>query len=403
MKKLVISLMMMLLAVLACGAPSAGAPTLPPAPTNLPAPTSPPATVVEPTSIPATTVPPTQALASRRMLVESSDHTLSIYDVNGQSTPFGKTNLEILSGRFNLFGIDNGKVYTLGRTSLPDPELAYVLDGQREQQVAAITTSPGGLAVWPGDGSKPGKIAWDETGVQGSAATKLLAMDMGGSAGTVVYQQPFDTTQQRHAVPIRWSADGTHLYFSMEPYGLGGYIPFFGHSSLYDLDVASGTATEVIAPDDRRIICLDDLSPDFTLIGTHCDSQVGVMNLQTKQTTTITPPAEVPAGEARISGDIHFSPDGKRIVFAMAHGDPDNEQGWVAVTDDLSGTSRLVATSPAKELYFVLGWIDDNHILIEDYNSQTSNGVWGSLQVLALDGSQPKEIAPNSSFVTFVP
>ena len=42
-----------------------------------------------------------------------------------------------------------------------------------------------------------------------------------------------------------WSADGQLLYFSKEPVGIGGYIPFAGASSLYQIDLASKKVKEL--------------------------------------------------------------------------------------------------------------------------------------------------------------
>ena len=74
-------------------------------------------------------------------------------------------------------------------------------------------------------------------------------------------------------VAQRWSDDGQALYFSREPYGIGGYIPFAAASSLYRYNLADGSVTELIPFDPQgggRMLCLDDISADFSLVVGHC-------------------------------------------------------------------------------------------------------------------------------------
>jgi len=59
------------------------------------------------------------------------------------------------------------------------------------------------------------------------------------------------------------------------------------------------------------------------------------------------------------------SPDGSRLAYALARNDPNDEQGWVAVSDGLNGTSKLVATSPAKDYFEVSAWLDAATIVLQ--------------------------------------
>ena len=230
--------------------------------------------------------------------------------------------------------------------------------------------------------------------------SRLMIADVNAASGKAVYQTA--SNQGLYVVPFCWAPDGKHLFYSMEPSGLGGYILFGGHSSLFILDIASGQSTELIPFDAQHTtICLDDLSPDQTLISSHCDKTISVVNLGTKQKTVINLPKDVPAGDVGVVGDARFSPDGKRLAFSIARGEPDNEQGWLAVTDDLSGSSRLLAKSPAGAFYSLMGWLDNTHLIVEGHNL-TGGGV-DSIQILATDGSQPHDLGQGSTFVAFVP
>jgi hypothetical protein len=102
-------------------------------------------------------------------------------------------------------------------------------------------------------------------------------------------------------------------------------------------------------------------------------------------TTWIEPPAEVP--EFGALGDARLSPDGTRVAFALARRDPENEQGWVAVSDGLEGGSRLVATSDARDYFQVKQWLDGETLLLQ--SSGSVPGVW----TVRADGSELRRLA----------
>jgi WD40 repeat protein len=333
------------------------------------------------------------------VLVETKDLNLEIVGEDGHITPFARAGVQLASGPNNRAQLVDQKLYAISDPSATSPSRAYEIDASGAQPLAVVAQPPQGLAVWPGSGTQPARIAWGEVDFQQSPVpTRLMIAPLGTTSGTAVYQTT--STEGLFVVPLRWAPDGKHLYFSMEPSGLGGYILFGGRSSLYSLDVGSGATTEIIPVDLRHsAICLDDLSPDNTLIARHCDGEISVTNLQSGQRTKVNLPKELTPDMVSQRGDVRFSPDGTRLAFAMAKGDSNNEQGWVGVTDDLTGSSRLVATAPKGSYYSVLGWFDANTLLVEvhDLNQNLNN-----LQLLALDGSQPREFATDSIFITFV-
>ena len=95
------------------------------------------------------------------------------------------------------------------------------------------------------------------------------------------------------------------------------------------------------------------------------------VNLANNAVTAITPPPEVNPG---LVGGARFSPDGSRIAYGLAKHDPENEQGWVAVTEGLTGKSKLVATSLPKDYLTVVGWLDNNTIVLQ--SGSLMQGVW---------------------------
>jgi hypothetical protein len=104
-----------------------------------------------------------------------------------------------------------------------------------------------------------------------------------------------------------------------------------------------------------------------------------------QQITLITPPADVTGWT--IGGSAKFSPSGGKIAFAVARNDPAAEQGWVIATDDLSGTSHLVATSAPGDYFTVAGWVDENTLVLQSYGLKPV--VW----IVPASGGEPTKIA----------
>lgn len=128
---------------------------------------------------------------------------------------------------------------------------------------------------------------------------------------------PTNTNVPATAAPTEPAADGNSLYYSQEPYGIGGYIPFSGASSLYQVTLADKKITEIIpfTPQNGPSICLDALSSDDRLVADHCSSNgITIRDLQSGQTSTIQPPAEVK--DSRLKGSARFSPVGLRCLTA---------------------------------------------------------------------------------------
>jgi hypothetical protein len=91
------------------------------------------------------------------------------------------------------------------------------------------------------------------------------------------------------------------------------------------------------------MICLDELSSDERLVADHCaQTAITIRDLSGGQTSTIQPPTA--ASGFSLVGGARFSPDLTRVASALAKRDPSNEQGWVAISDGLSGGSKLTVT-----------------------------------------------------------
>jgi hypothetical protein len=193
-----------------------------------------------------------------------------------------------------------------------------------------------------------------------------------------------------------WSADGQSLFFSKEPVGLGGYILFGGASNLLKIDIATKDVTEVIAPtpSNGSQICMDAISGDYRFVADHCTQNViTVRDLQSGGSTTIQVSPDFTG--YRVMGSARFSPAGDRVAFALAKSDPNDEQGWVAIGESTGGTAQLILTSDAGSYYSVLGWLDDQTLLVQSYSIVDPNGV-NQVFTVTVDGSVVTKVADGS-------
>jgi hypothetical protein len=186
-----------------------------------------------------------------------------------------------------------------------------------------------------------------------------------------------------------WSLDGKSLYFSKEPVGLGGYIIFSGASNLYKIDIATQHMTDIFPiPSSTQVLaCLDAISLDHTYVADHCTPEtITVTDLQDGTATTIQTPVDVTS--YRLMGSARFSPLGDKVAFVMAQGNPDDEHGWVAVGSSSGGQAKLILTSDAGTYYNVMGWLNENTLLVQSISVNNPNGV-NQLIIVGSDGSNP--------------
>jgi len=337
-----------------------------------------------------------QPLASLQVVVQANDGTLHVANLDIPLNPTARPT-------FNNFlpsgGGAEGAAYVLDSNQAK----AFVTTGNGFQDLVFVQApTPYGLAVWPGGGNSPSRLAWatQDAGNQ-SSTIKISSLD-----GTY-----FDTllTQDSPTPPSQlmaqfFSADGQWLYFSKEPVGLGGYILFSGGSNLFKINVTTKEVVEVIPQGSSTDpqACLDAISPDFGFVADHCaQGAITVRDLNSSKKTSIQPPADLSG--YKIVGSARFSPDGSRLAFALAKGDQQSEQGWVAVSEGTSGGSKLVLTAQTGSYYTVAGWLDDQTLLVESTNpSECSPFCKSELWAVKADGSEAQKVA-DGSFLAAVP
>jgi WD40-like Beta Propeller Repeat len=298
-------------------------------------------------------------------------------------------------------GAVGNKVFALSQ----DFHSAVAVDSGVTQPLSFITNPSYGLAVWPGDASSEPRLAWGTQLDDTTLETSLMTSAPDGSQLEILHKEQASSSARFQMVAQRWSADGKSLYYSKEPYGIGGYILFDGASSLYRIDLATQQITELIPFTPQAtpgvFICLDALSPDYSMVADHCTPGViSVLSLDTHKTATILPPVEVK--DKSILGSARFSPDGSRLAFAGAKGNPDAEQGWLAVSEGLGAGSQLIVTSEPGKYFLVLGWLDDSTLLVQSNTVQCSSGECpNEIWTVSADGSGMNKVS-DGTFLTFI-
>ena len=326
-----------------------------------------------------------EQLASLEFVILTSERTIQVVNPD---IPLGLT----YNPAFNGFLPSGGSI----------SQTAYVLDNSQSKVLAVDVNSQHalsfiqkptyGLAVWRGgEGSQP-MLAWG-TQLNQDTGSSLMIASPDGTALETLLTISLDTTFPVQLVAEFWSADGRSVYFSKEPVGLGGYILFAGASNLYKIDTTTKEVTEIIpqAASPSPQICLDAISGDYRLVADNCTQNViTVRDLQNGTTATIEPPSDVIG--YRLLGSARFSPTGDRVAFALARGNPDDERGWIAVGDSAGGVSQLVLTGDAGSYYSVLGWLDDQTLLVQSISiNDASKG--NQLFSVGADGSDLTKLA----------
>jgi hypothetical protein len=329
----------------------------------------------------ATSLPPTATPtpAGPRIAVQLPGNSIQLVDLTG-----GKQLLYRAGSQVDLSSIVPPANVLSGSLYLPlsgTPATAVRVDAGGAQDLPWLKGMLNGLAV------APGHMAWGTGDFAGSpVTTTLMVSALDGSQPKTALTEPI-TTAPLVLRPMRWSADGKRLYFGKEPLGLGGYILFAGRSNIWSYDVASGKSSELVHERVRNnFICIDDLSLNEKLVADHCSTKNMVLTtLGTRATTAVALPPD--AKQVGLVGGARFSPDSTRLAYGLARHDPNNEQGWVAISDGLSGKSKLIASSPAGDYFAVMAWLDPGTLVLQ--SNLKGAGIW----TVRADGSGLKRLA----------
>ncbi len=275
-------------------------------------------------------------------------------------------------------------------------------DGGVTRPIEVVKNPSNGLAVLANDTSNQPRLSWGTALADGNLTSSLWVSAIDGAGLAELVSAPASSQPPLQLVAQRWSLDGQAIYYSQEPAAPTTYDPFAGASSLYRVNVADRAVTDLFAynPNAGRGACLDDLTLDGRLLAHHCDvAQISVRDLGGGLPRRISPPSD--AAGFRLVGSARFDPSMSRIAYALAVGDPANEQGWVALSDDLSGPSQLVLASNRGEYLTVIGWLTTDTLLIQSRSTQCNPTCANSVWTVGLDGSRLTKVA-DGTFLTVI-
>jgi len=330
-----------------------------------------------------------QQLASLGFVLLTSDGTIQMVNPN---IPLGPTYNPAFNGFLPTGGSILGTAYVVDNSS---KSKVVAIDASGSHDLSFIQNPTYGLAIWRGGEGKQSLLAWGTELYPGNSSSLMIANPDGSNLETLL------TIDLSADFPVQlvaelWSADGQSLYFSKEPVGIGGYISYSGASNLYKIDIATKQVTEVIpqSPSNGPQTCLDAISGDYRFVADHCTLNViTIRDLQAGISTTIQAPSDVTGYQAM--GSARFSPAGDRVVFSLAKRNPDAEQSWLAVADSSGGMSKLILTGEPGSWYTVLGWLDDQTLLVQS-NSVNIPSVGNQLFTVTVDGSVVTKVADGS-------
>ncbi len=328
-----------------------------------------------------------QQLATLQFVVRTSPTSVQVVNPN---IPLGPTYNPAFNGLLPIGGSILGTAYVLDFTK------AIAVSPNEQHDLSFIQNPTLGLAIWRGGLGTQSLLAWGTLPNNSDRTSSLIVSQIDGSNLETLLTTEAGSTNPVQLVAELWSADGQSLYFSKEPVGLGGYIPFAGASNLYKVDIKTKQVTEIIPQTSSpgAQTCLDAISGDYRFVADHCTQNViTVRDLQSGSTATI----QVQAGftDYRLIGSARFSPTGNRVAFALAKGNPDNEQGRIAVGDSSGGSSKLILTGDPGGYYTILGWLDDQTLLVQ-FNSINNPNANSQVLTLSVDGSVINKVADGS-------
>ncbi len=161
--------------------------------------------------------------------------------------------------------------------------------------------------------------------------------------------------------------------------GIGGYILFFGWSSLYRYSPADGGSTPLSQPPRMGTCpCWYGLSPDGAYAVTGC-GQDGMMERELATGTDTAFPVMPDQGQ---QGAAAYSPSGERLAYAIARGNPDDEAGQVLVRLRRGEAPTSIASQSPGYFERIL-WADEDRMVVGYFLSEG-----GSVDLLNVDGTR---------------
>ncbi len=225
------------------------------------------------------------------------------------------------------------------------------------------------------------RIAWtyssyDSAGV----SSQLWIADIdGGNSRMIVESDPADSLAEYFALEaMRWMDDGDLIY-AWQVTGIGGYILFFGWSSLYRYSPADGASTPLVpATEDAAGPCWFGLSPD----GEYAAGGCGEEGMRERELASGTDTAFEVLPDQGQQGAAAYSPSGERLAYAIARGNPEDEAGQVLLRLR-RGEAPTAIASQAPGYFERILWADEDRMVVGYFLSEG-----GSVDLLNVDGTR---------------
>lgn len=190
-----------------------------------------------------------------------------------------------------------------------------------------------------------------------SGRSEVLIIDRDGTQ-SLLYTETY-AQGERIVQPVHWTADGRYIYTVTQPFGIGGYILFWGGISLTRLDVTTGESV-VIFPEDASCFCPFSISPDSQYLA-WIDTREAQMTLYIldllSDTTFVTHPLDPTHTQA---GSIVWSPFSNALLYTSAAGNFDAEV-YSVIRVNLDGSTETLLNNDPRLLESSM-WFTDTLI-----------------------------------------
>jgi hypothetical protein len=271
----------------------------------------------------------------------------------------------------SIYYVDSGGSGLGGVVRRITAEGAQMLDFTAAEPMTSIT-----FAV----SADESQIAWTHSSYEATGVVSelwLAAID-GADARLILASDPADEIEEYFALEtVGWQ--GGDLIYAWQVTGIGGYILFFGWSSLYRYSPADGDSTPLIAANaEGSGPCWYAVSPNGRYAIGGCGAEGMLERDLTLGTDTVFPilPDQGQQGAAA------YSPSGDRLAFAIARGNPENESGQVLVRLNQGEDPIVLSTQTPGYLERIL-WADEERMAVGVFDGANS-----SVDLLTAEGAR---------------
>jgi hypothetical protein len=219
------------------------------------------------------------------------------------------------------------------------------------------------------------RIAWGTSTWSGTAPTSELWMANidGSGAQRIVQSNQNDAIDDFYVLEaVQWTPDN-NLIYAWQISGIGGYILFFGYSSLYEYNVASGTSA-ALAPfmESPGAPCWDAISPDYAYAAGGCGFEADGRHMVEVELATGVQSAlpSWPVDQGQL-GAAAYSPSGAQLAYAIARGNMDDEYGILLVRPSRGAALQSVGEIGPGYIDRVF-WADEGRLVIGYWQGGTA-------------------------------